>query len=331
MQEEWRNLQIESQTFKKMAYAESTKSTYTSMRNTFLRFCLHFGVTPVPASRETLLKYQVFLARSLAPSSISGYMNVVRLMHLEAGFHNPLQDWELSVIFKGIRRQLGSPPQQKLPVTIEILQQISTHIDLSSNKNIVFWGACLIGFFGFLRKSSLLPKSPLLKDRCKSICRKDVSLEQDGDVMSISIRHSKTIQFGERQLSIPFHSIKNSMLCPVQSVINILAGLDSQTVSDSLPLFTHVDGNGKLVCLTHGSFVHILKDVLGKCVFYAKLYNGHSFRRGGTTFAFSVCIPSLLIKLRGDWRSNAYERYVFISKDQQYSTSKSLSSYVTKM
>jgi hypothetical protein len=38
-------------------------------------------------------------------------------------------------------------------------------------------------------------------------------------------------------------------------------------------------------------------------------YTGHSFRRGGATFAFRCGVPTTLIKLHGDWRSDAYLLY----------------------
>jgi hypothetical protein len=72
--------------------AETTKSAYRSQLNAFLRFCLHFALTPVPSQQETLRCYVAFLARSLNPSSIPGYLNVVRLLHLNAGLVNPLKD-----------------------------------------------------------------------------------------------------------------------------------------------------------------------------------------------------------------------------------------------
>ena len=39
-------------------------------------------------------------------------------------------------------------------------------------------------------------------------------------------------------------------------------------------------------------------------------YAGHSFRRGGATFAMRCGVPVELIKIQGDWKSNAYERYL---------------------
>jgi hypothetical protein len=46
----------------------------------------------------------------------------VRLLHLEAGFKNPLVDnWEIKAVQKGISRLLGKPPKQKSPITVDVL------------------------------------------------------------------------------------------------------------------------------------------------------------------------------------------------------------------
>ena len=107
-------LKREAAAYKHCALAESTKCTYRSQLNAFLRFCLFFASDPVPVSQQTLKCYVAFLARSLNPSSIPGYLNVVRILHLNAGLENPLKDnWELGMGRRGIARKLGLPPLQK--------------------------------------------------------------------------------------------------------------------------------------------------------------------------------------------------------------------------
>ena len=39
-------------------------------------------------------------------------------------------------------------------------------------------------------------------------------------------------------------------------------------------------------------------------------YSGHSFRRGGASFALQCGLPIDLIKVHGDWHSNACEHYL---------------------
>ena len=55
-------------------------------------------------------------------------------------------------------------------------------------------------------------------------------------------------------------------------------------------------------------------------------FSTHSYRRGGATHAFSKNIPSELIKLHGDWKSDAYLIYLEYSFEQRLSISQIMSS-----
>jgi hypothetical protein len=84
------SLRAEALRVRVAAYAATMKEAYKSQLNCYLKFCFNFGFLPVPAGQETLRLYVAFLARTLSPGSISGYLNVVRLIHLEGCFVNPL-------------------------------------------------------------------------------------------------------------------------------------------------------------------------------------------------------------------------------------------------
>jgi hypothetical protein len=238
-------------------------------------------------------------------------------MHLEAGFDNPLQNWLMQSVLKGIKRLNGVPAKKKLPITIEIMCAIHSKLDMHSAENRAFWAAATVGFFSFLRKASLLPRSS--EGGYKCVLRKDIKCIQGGAVLTV--RHTKTIQNQERTLSIPLPRIMGSPLCPVSSVEQML--MDAKEVSLELPLFTFLINN-KAVLLTHAMFVKQLKLVLAQCGLDTAKYSGHSFRRGGATFAFSCNVPPLLIKLQGDWRSEAYQGYITIPVSKRWDMMRSL-------
>ena len=54
------------------------------------------------------------------------------------------------------------------------------------------------------------------------------------------------------------------------------------------------------------------------CGINSSEYSGHSFRRGGASHAFKCNIPAALINLQGDWKSNAYLRYIDIPLDVRW-------------
>lgn len=291
------------------------------MKTAYLRFCLHFGLKPVPASPATIILYTAFIARSLKNTSIPGYLNIIRLMHIDMDVPNPLGGWELAMVKKGINRTLGSPPQQKLPISPEILLLIRRQLNFQRNRDKAFWCACLLAFFSFLRKASLLPKSSRIPT-ADCLCQSDLQLEDA--LLYLTVRHTKTIQFGQRILKIPIAAISGSPLCPLVATVNMLDSLPAPAAG-SQPLFTYIDTRGVTTCLDYASFVKDLKTCLGKAGFPPGDYSGHSFRRGGCTFAFKVGVPAPVIKLRGDWKSNAYERYISINDSVNVKCARALS------
>ena len=281
--------------------------------NCFIRFCLYFGRKHLPAGQDTLRCYVAFLARTLNLSSIPGYLNVVRLLHVNAGLENPLLgNWEVTMIQRGIARKLGRPPRQKLPITIEILKDIFKLLDLELIVDGAFWIACLVCFFGLMRKSTLLPKS--MNDLSgKYLLRSDV-VDLGSRSFLIRVRHSKTIQYGQRVLTLPYVSCTDTRLCPVY---HMLKHLTRSRLPPGDALFSY-SLRGSKGGLTHSSFVGRLKVLLQKAGYSSIEYSGHSFRRGGCTFCYRAGLSITDIKLRGDWKSQSFERYLHIPASSVY-------------
>ena len=90
-------------------------------------------------------------------TTIKQYMNIIRLLHLEWSLNNPLQDhFKLHGVLKGIKRQRGTPPARKLPITPGLLISILNNLNLLSPSECAVWAAGLIMFFGLLRRSNVL-------------------------------------------------------------------------------------------------------------------------------------------------------------------------------
>jgi hypothetical protein len=285
----------EASDFKRKAFAASTKSTYKSQLNAFLRFCVYFGCQHLPADQLTLRAYLAFLARSLNPNSLAGYLNVVRILHVQAGYPNPLKEnWDLNMIKRGIARELGRPPVQKLPITTDILKSLYSLIDLNVPADLAFWSACLVCLFGLLRKGTLLPKNMSETETC--LLRGDV-FNLRIDSFLLKIRHTKTIQYGQRVLCIPFVSCADERLCPVGCLIRHMAG---SRLPKHLPLFSYLS-KGNLKGVTHAGFVSRLKCLLCEVGLNANEYSGHSFRHGGCSLCYLAGLSITDIKLRGDW------------------------------
>ena len=306
--------------FTRHCYAESTKAAYRTHLNTFLRFTINYDIEPVPISQFNLLAYIAFLARTLRPTSINNYLNIIRILHQDSGFPNPLADnFAVKNLKRGIARQLGSPPEQKLPITCFILRKIRERLDLYCARDIVFWAALTLGFFGFLRKSTLLPIS---KTRPGDSCIRRCDLEMpDMDTVILHITKTKTIQFKERVLEMPYVASPGNALCPVAAVCNML---EVSPCDPNLPLFSYFERDGSVKSLNHSTFTAQLKACISDVGLDATKYSGHSLRRGGATLGFQLGLSLTQIKKRGDWTSSAVNEYICMSCNSRIEIAKVL-------
>ena len=169
---------------------------------------------------------------------------------------------------------------------------------------ITFWASCLVAFYSFFRKSTLLPKSN--HHSCQTeICIRDLVRSDQGFLLKV--KHTKTLQYRHKLLSIPLPTIGESPLCPSAALTKMLVQLSSCSLG--APLFSYPTKN-EFTFFNHATFTTYLKKALDMSGHQSSQYSGHSFRRGGASFAFLCGIPSDLIKMQGDWSSDAYLRYL---------------------
>lgn len=292
-------------------FAASTKRTYSVHLRQYLQFCFHFSYQPVPASTTTLCRYAVYLANRLSPSSIRQYLNIVSLLHKENNHANPVTDnWALNMVIKGIIKVKGIAVQRKLPVDPNLLLLIKSHIDLTQPVNKVFWAICLTMFFGLLRKSNVLPPSHRGFISSKHLSRSDLRIHPMGlqHGLVVVIRWSKTIQANQRTLCIPLPYLHNHPLCPTTAIVRALALTPLAPLSGPAFLIPNIDGSSQ--SMLYSNFLRQLRAVLPLCKLNPSNFAGHSFRRGGATWALLQGMSTEVIKLLGDWHSSAYTAYL---------------------
>lgn len=289
-----------------MAFADNTKRSYLSHKNAYFAFCKRMGYQILPISQLSLLRYVAFLARRLAPSSIRKYLNIIRILHLELGLRDPLQDnWVLNTVLKGVSRLKGLQVDRKLPISPSILLGIKNQLHLNDITQANFWAICVVAFFAFFRKSNLLPPSHLGFDPRKHLCRGDFSFFNQG--LIIHIRWSKTIQFSERLLNVPLPILPGHPLCPVKAVLH--AFTLTRGAPPRGPAFVVRKGPG-WTSFPPGRFISTLRALLENLGLEPKRYSGHSFRRGAASWALKNGLPGETIKILGDWKSDTYQNYL---------------------
>ena len=190
-------------------------------------------------------------------------------------------------------------------------------LNLSQPLDLVFWAACLVGFFSFLRKSNLLAGKG---ETVSHLCRKDIRFIPQGALLTV--QHSKTVQYGERKFVVPIPRIKVSPLCP-SSALKLAMSLGEGHPEAPALQFSTTRGVTPLSCQL---FLDRLKSILSTLGVDASRYAGHSLRRGGASLALACNVPSELIKLQGGWASYCYQGYL----DPDLDTKFSLASAMTK-
>ena len=217
-------------------------------------------------------------------------------------------------LFRGINRVKGASVNQKLPITIDILFRIWKTLNFRSSLDSSFWAICLTAFFGMFRKSHLLTCNMSSFSPDKQFTKSD--FHSWGVV--IKVRWSKIIQFRDSGF-IPLSYIPVSPLCPVHAILHAFSFL--QDSHNDGQAFSWVDPDDlQIKYLSYSKFLGKLCFILKDIGSDPSLYASHSFHRGGASFAVQAGVPIEMIKLLGDWKSNAVCLYLTVPMKLRLST-----------
>ena len=119
----------------------NTRRTYGFAEKLYLLFCDMYGFNVMPASESQILAFVAHLnRRGLCSSTMSVYLAAVRFLHVSNGFIDPLWDRpHIKLVLRAVGLE-GSGPQQKLPITHEILAAIKA-FSLSMYDDYTCWTA----------------------------------------------------------------------------------------------------------------------------------------------------------------------------------------------
>lgn len=302
------------------AFATGTSANLRTQWRAYFLFCAFFHFNPMPSTLEVISLFAQFLSRTFRSiGAIRNYLHGLKVLHLSGGLEFPhLDRFELKLLLKGIAKLNPQTPRQPLPITPPVLIRIFRVLDLSLPLHATLWCCFVLSFFLFARKSNMVPPSRVSFDGRKHLRRGDVLKCQAG--LLVYFKWSKTIQHGERRLLIPLAAKSDSFLCPKKAFDNMCRVVPA---GKAAPAFL-VPGESGLVTLTHSSLVTYLRQILQKAGFNPKAFSGHSFRRGGATWAFKCGVPGELIRLHGDWKSASYLRYLEFSTETKMGVSVAL-------
>ena len=298
-------LDQEVASYRASTYSDNTKKSYSTHMKKYFKFCESLGRQPVPASPEHIAQYAAYLARSMKPSSVRQYLNIIRILHLESSLPNPMKDcWYVKSTLVGIDRVLGDPVQRRTPVTPELLLKMYCHLDPHANvQDSMFWAAAVLMFFGILRKSNLMPETVKSFEPKKQFVRSDFKFNSDGAIL-VNVKYSKTNnQFNKRSFDLkllPFCHV----LAPTAA---LSAAFDLAPLPPSSPAFVITESG---IPMTGKVFNGMFKDMVKKIGLNPSTYSSHSFHRGGAAWALRCGIPGEVVQQMGDWQSDCYKQYL---------------------
>ena len=289
------------------AFAKGTFSNLRTQFRCYLGFCVYFRRTPLPCDIQTICGFAQFLSRSMKPPSIRNYLSGVKMLHIFLGYEYTFSDsFHLHLTVRGIERIHLHVPKRAKPMTPAILLAIHKFSHSFSSLQCAAFAAGIFLFFTMARASSLLPTSRNTPPH-QFLTKTRVNFSKEGLV--VTLLHTKNIQFGGRRLHIPLLRT-DSALCPVDAYTT---SLSSHQAPHPTPAFVFKQ-EGKVRWLTKSIFIQVFRSLIRLAGLPdASSYTGHSFRRGGASWAFQAGMPGELIQVCGDWASDAYKQYLEIT------------------
>ncbi len=294
------------------ALSDSTRSSYRSAVNHIAKFHEKQKTNFVfPVSSDTLCLWMADSIDKLTYPSIRNYLHGISTTQLELGHSNPLTQsplvWRM---FKAVKRIQGQQVVRKrLPITVSILTQINSLIDINNERDLCMRAAMWLGTCGLLRagefaqkpttKYSLKLQHLTFHDARNNILDPHHLHGETPIYMSLKLDQSKTD---------PFRKGTNVIIGNPQAIEYMLAYLHRRNQRLArLPLLVGNDGQA----LTATALVKFTQSLIEKAnIPNAHLFLGHSFRKGGATSLHEAGHPDSLIKIMGRWSSFAFATYI---------------------
>ena len=246
-----------------------------------------------------------FMAKTSSHGHLKHLLSSVRFLHLALGLKFPENNFQIDTTMQGLKRKLARVPFQVLPITPRVLRDMYKFLDMRKTGDLALWCSFLISFYGLLRKSNAVPEKSDY-DPTKVLVRRSLSVDLSTNMIFMYIGFSKTNQFGARDLVVPIPGNSDPILDPVRHLHALFSRVPAQ---DDAPAFSF----GPKSFIRYSTFTSRLKSLLTKSGYNAALFSGHSFRRGGATFLHSCGGTALMVQASGDWSSQCFTRYLYLS------------------
>ena len=182
----------------------------------------------------------------------------------------------------------------------------------------MFWAACFLGFFAFLRSGEFTIPLAQAFDPTVHLTAQDVAVDdlERPSCVIVKIKSSKTDQSRAGVSLCVGKTGGGGLLCPVAAILAFLA----RRGMEAGPLFRFEDSSP----LTRSKLVVWLRSTLTQVGIDCFSYSGHSFRIGVATTAAARGFSDSTIQTFGRWESDSFKRYIRIPRGELAKLSKAL-------
>ena len=141
-------------------YTKESAANVVSAIRQWLFFTVYFLLPILPATVDSIICYLEFMARSSSFGHLKHLLSSLKFLHLALGHKFPEGDFIIDMTMQGLKRKLACVPFQVLPISPKILRDMYRHLNMSKPEDLALWCSFLVSFYGLLRKSNAVPKSP---------------------------------------------------------------------------------------------------------------------------------------------------------------------------
>jgi hypothetical protein len=290
--------------------AAGTVKAYAFWHLRALEGCRFLGINPSnPLSELDLCDLTVWFCCRWSLNSLRVFIAAVRDWQ-QRDFN--VADLPRSHAYEAVRRGLTKllasidAPRPKHPMTEPLLLRLVEHLDLSRFSACRSWAMSLFAFYGVFRISEYATGRLRMEDVCV------FRLASGGWAVQVTIQFSKTDDSSSDVVMVA----RSDALCPVRAWLRYRFMLHS-SVRSNPKAAAFVSSPSSTAAVSTASFGAFIKRAASVLHLNPDDYAGHSFRRGGATAMFSAKVPESSIKDHGRWKSEAFRRYIHISRDMK--------------
>ena len=202
-------------------------------------------------TNSCIRRLALWLCSLLSKRWSQAYLSSIRHLQISAGLQDPFAASmpRLEQVLKGIKvnqgRQGRNMPNQKLPITPEILRRIKSLWQPyeTDPDYIMLWAACCVCFFGFMWSGELTVPSQSGYDSTSHLSFDDMAVDDPlhPNLVQLTLKASKTDPF-RRGMQLVIGSTQDD-LCPVAALLAYVSPLSILTVCEGgggggMPLVT---------------------------------------------------------------------------------------------